>query len=256
MFFLLSKTLDLALAPLSWAIVLVVVALAAPARRVRLRRGALVAALAVIVVFSAQPVSNRLAWRLESAAPKTVRDDVVYDAAILLTGLVADRPTEDRGVRSYGDAVERMLATFELLRSGRARFAIITGGAPAGSTTTDEARVIADQLADWGIAKDRLIVEDRALNTRENAVEASRIAREHRLERLVIVTSAFHMPRALACFRAVDLAVDALPVDYRAFDPSRHGSTWLPRAIFLADSTDALREMAGGVVYRARGFAR
>jgi uncharacterized SAM-binding protein YcdF (DUF218 family) len=255
-FFVLSKTLDHAFSPLSWAIALVALSVALARRRPVASRRCGLAALVVLVVFSLEPVSNGLVRALEARAPTTAREDVTYDAVILLAGFVEERPTEDHGQRSYSDSIERLTVTFDLLRAGRARLAIVSGGPPNQQAPVIEARVLADQLVAWGIARERVIVEPTALNTRDNAVESARIARTMGLERLVVVTSAFHMPRSLACFRAVGLAVDALPVDWRGFDPARHGSAWLPRVGHLTQSSMALRELAGSVVYRVVGYAR
>jgi uncharacterized SAM-binding protein YcdF (DUF218 family) len=115
--------------------------------------------------------------------------------------------------------------------------------------------VVAKQLEDWGIAHDRIVVEDRALNTRDNAVESARIVRERGWRDVLIVTSAHHMPRALECFNAVGLPVDTMPVDFRSYDASGVSSTWMPRSGALNQSTSAIRELVGRVVYRVQGYA-
>jgi uncharacterized SAM-binding protein YcdF (DUF218 family) len=256
-FFFLSKILDLSFAPLSWVIVLLGAALVLRRRRPRAAPLLVVAALALAVLFSLEPVANSLTRSLETPRATTMHDGVTYDAALLLGGLVDERATESYGPPSYNDNAERMLTTFDLLRTGRVRYAVVSGGPVEGAKTkVIEAQAIADQLVAWGIAPDRIVVDGRAVNTRENAVNCARIAHERGWEQLVVVTSAFHMPRALACFRAVDLPVDALAVDYRSFDPETAGASWLPRAQYLAQSTAALRERAGLLVYKARGYAR
>jgi uncharacterized SAM-binding protein YcdF (DUF218 family) len=253
-FFFLSKTLDALLSPLTWAALLVAVGISrgSLARR---DRWLIASGLGVLVLFSFEPFENALLDALERSAPNTYRADVTYDAVILLGGAVerSSRP----GRPSYNDSVERLLATYDLLRSDRARLAIVSGGA-VDSATHDpvEAVVLGGQLVDWGVAPERVIIEPRARNTHENAVESQRIARERGFSRLLVVTSAFHMPRALACFRAVGLPVDALPVDYRAYDAKRFSGSWLPRANYLERSTMVLREWFGRGIYRLRGYAR
>jgi len=114
--------------------------------------------------------------------------------------------------------------------------------------------VLARQLESWGIAPDRLIIEDRSRNTRENAVESARILRERGWPRALLVTSAFHMPRALGCFRAVGLDVDTLAVDLRSDNTPKTLADLLPRTKSLHTSAAALRELAGRVIYRLRGY--
>ncbi len=256
MFFFFSKILDLAVAPLSWAIALVLVGMWATRRkRARLAFAAPIASAMVLCVFSFGPVANALVANLESSAATTVKPDVTYDAVIVLGGFVDDAATRTWSAPAYSDAVERMLVSYDLLRTGRAKVAILSG---ASATTVgseySEASVIARQLAAWGIAKDRLVVEDRAKNTRENAVESARIIRERGFARVVLVTSAMHMQRAAGCFVAAGVAFDTAPVDFRSHG-SRFPNSWLPRADKLDASTYALREHVGRIVYRASGYS-
>jgi uncharacterized SAM-binding protein YcdF (DUF218 family) len=254
-FFFLSKILDLAFAPLTWAMVLIFVALARRSSR-GVAVAASVGALGVLYGFSIEPVANGLERALEIPAVRTVHPEVTYDAVVLLGGLVDERATGTHHTPSYNDNNERLVAAFDLLRSGRARTVIVTGGFPdANDADNVEANVLARQLEAWGIARNRILVEPHARNTRENAVETAKIVKDHGFGRLVLVTSAFHMQRAVGCFRAVGLDVDAQPVDFRSFDPAAYQARWTPRASSLEASTNALREFAGRVIYRIRGYS-
>ena len=257
MFYVLSKIFDIFLSPLSWAIVLSLFGLRRTRVRKRSSRWPILCASFLLYAFSIEPVANALVASLETPDTKTARDEVTYDAVVLLGGVVDDRATWTHHEPAYNDNVERLLATYDLLRNGHAKVAVISGGAPdAKRAEVVEARVLAKQLVDWGIPKERVVVEDKARNTRENAVEVQRVARRFGWSKIVVVTSAMHMPRALDCFRAVSLDVDAFPVDYRSFDARRFPVNWLPRATFLAESEVAIREMAGRAIYRVQGYGR
>lgn len=274
MFFLLSKTLDAFLQPLTWALLLIAIAmLAARARTVeavapgkrtfwpkpgtRLRRGvdrvaraALPVAFGALLVFSLEPTSNALVRMLEVDAPRTQKPGVTYDAVILLGGLVEDR-VDSHGTVAYNDNVERLHGTYEVLRSGQARFAIVSGGSWAN--TVPEATTLAAELIRLGIEPERVLIEDKSRNTRENALFSAEIIRDRKLEKLLVVTSAFHMQRAVRCFEVVGLAVDALPVDYKSYDPAHFSGSFIPRSKSLFESSYAIRELAGRVVYRLSG---
>jgi uncharacterized SAM-binding protein YcdF (DUF218 family) len=255
-FYVLSKILDILLSPLAWAIALCLYAIPRKKRRRGQKWAALAGAL-VLYVFSIEPVANALTASLEkpSGKEKLAKKDVVYDAIVLLGGVLDDRSTATHGVPAYNDNIERLLVTFDALRTGRAKMAVISGGpVDASRSDTIEARVLAKQLVDWGIAEDRIVVEDQAKNTRENAVLVAGIARTRGWTSLLMVTSAMHVPRALDCFRAVQLDVDVLPVDYRSWDSKRFSSSWLPRPSFLAESTAVIREAFGRLVYRVQGY--
>jgi uncharacterized SAM-binding protein YcdF (DUF218 family) len=252
MFFFLSKVLDVFLSPLTWGLVLCCVGLL---RKWRWLRWTPALASAELAFFSLNPVSNALLMHLEREAPRTARRDVTYDAIILLGGPVDHDPTELRGVRSYNDNVERLLVSYDLLRTGRAKNVVVSGGYAWPGDRVNEARQLAKQLEDWGIARERIVVEPRALNTRGNAVESSRLVKQHGYRSLLLVTSAYHMPRSLDCFRAVGLKVDSLPVDFRASGPESPRD-WLPRARYLDTSEFALREMFGRWVYRVKRYGK
>jgi uncharacterized SAM-binding protein YcdF (DUF218 family) len=260
LFFVLSKILDVALSPLLWGMVLVALGVRLSRRppRIALRWRPWwlpLAGVGVLYVFAVDPVANRLVRSLESDAPRTYRPGVTYDAVVILGGLVDEPATVSSGVPSFNDNVERMLSAYDLLRRGFARSAIVSSG-PLATAGPVEAHVVADELEAWGIEKDRIVIEDRARNTHENAVYVSKIARDRGWKDLVVVTSAFHMRRAMECFNAENLAVDALPVDYRSYDPDAYTGSLLPRAHSLAMSEMAIREEAGRVIYRLRGYGR
>jgi uncharacterized SAM-binding protein YcdF (DUF218 family) len=253
-FFLLSKTIDALLSPFSWSVALIAIGVGWPMSSGR-RRSYAIAGLALLLLFSFEPFANALERALERGATRTYRPDATYDALILLGGLV--ERTASSGEPAYNENVERLLVTYELLRTNHARHVILSGGVLDPSVPSlVEADVLAQQLVDWGISRDRIVAERRSRNTHENAVESQRIANENGWRRLLVVTSAFHMPRAVGCFRAVGLAVDTLPVDYRAYDPARFSGSWLPRAMFLDHSTAAVREWCGREIYRLQGYAR
>jgi uncharacterized SAM-binding protein YcdF (DUF218 family) len=120
-----------------------------------------------------------------------------------------------------------------------------------------EARMLARQLVQWGIPPGRLILEERARNTHENAVYSKEIAIQRGFAKVLIITSAFHMPRAVECFGAVGMPVDTLLVDYRAH---LHGDSFprslLPRTSALDQSSGYFREVFGLWVYRWQGYAK
>ena len=256
-FYLLSKVLDTLLSPYTWGLGLVI--LATPFRRpkpgcYRRRRALGIAGIAILLVFSFEPVSAGMFHRLEHATTSTYRPDVVYDAVILLGGVSDERVVAETGQSAYNDNVDRLVQTHRLLSEGHARSAIISA-APVDPAFLEsgEARVLARQLAAWGIEPARIVLEEQARNTHENAVYSKRLAEERGFKNVLVVTSAFHMRRSIECFNAVGMKVDTLAVDYRTHGGPR---SYLPRAGFLSESTGTIREVVGLYIYRARGYAK
>ena len=260
MFFILSKLLDIFLCPYTWGVLLF--AAAVPwkrknLRRWRRRRAFGIAGITILVVSGMSPLSNWLMVKLEHTVPTTYRAETRYDAVILLGGLVDEIATAENDQPTYTDNVERLIVAHRLLREDKARFVIVSAATNPRYPQYGEANVIAQQLQDWGIDKERIIIEDKALNTRENALYAQAIAKERSFSKVLLVTSAFHMARAEGCFAAIGMNVDTLPVDYRAHASSgKSFDDWIPRVDGLSDMSGTLHEAFGRVVYRLRGYTR
>lgn len=253
-FLILSKILDLLLGPLTWALLLLALALLWQGRRPGRARAAAVLSLVVLLAFSLDPVSRWLFGRLEARAPDTFRPEPPYDVVVLLGG-VLEGPVLPGQPIELNNAAERLLAAADLVRSGQAGAVLVSGGnAFPRPGEAAESEVLAAWLRAHGVPPERIVCETRSRNTRENATESAPIIAARGWKRVLLVTSAWHVPRALGCFRAVGLSPDVLPVDHRAAPGPGYG--WLPRAAALSASTDALRETFGGLVYRVMGYAR
>ena len=255
MFLALSKVLDWLVAPLTWTLLLFVAALVV--RRRPVARGVLAGlGVAVLVLFSSDAVADRVQRFAERGARSTFRPDVVvYDAVVVLGGMVDAAASRASGNTELTEEADRIVRAFELVRVGRARNVILSAGLLAPRPgDVPEADRLAARLAQWGVPAAQIVVDAKSRNTRENAIEVGRIAAARGWRTLLVVTSAAHAPRALGCVRAVGLAPDVLPVDFRAGDGA--GRALLPRAGTLAKSTEVLRELVGRLVYRVAGYSR
>lgn len=252
-FFVLSKLLDVVVDPLWWVLAAVlggVVLLARGRRRGGL--GLVSAGLGLLFLASLPAVSNRLWAALETADVPPAGAEP-YDAVVLLGGAVSPLGSV-RDEPAWNDNIERLLVVRELLLSGRAKVALLSGGKLGGDLFT-EAEYLAKELATLGVPADRLVVEPKANNTRENATESKALLDARGAKRVLLVTSAFHMTRAKGCFRAVGIEADALSVDFRVREPSADPHL-APRGEYLSQTTRALREAFGRLVYRVMGYTR
>lgn len=255
MFVFLSKLLDLAFTPLAWSLLLGALSLALRRRFPKPALGLGVLGLVVLYLFSTFPVAGAITRHVEQGVLSSRAEGVVYDAVVVLGGMTEPGPSALAGSPQYGEAIERMLVGYAEVVSGGARHLIISGGLIEDDPGIPrEAVTVAKTLRQLGLAEDQIILEDRSRNTRENALYTAEIVRQRGFKRILLVTSAFHMKRSLGCFRAVGLAPDVLPTDWRAPGPSASHTNWTPRAEALDDSTRMLRELAGRIVYRARGW--
>lgn len=252
--FFLSKVLDPLVSPLVWVVALLITALVLVRRRPRLARGLSLSGIVLLWFFSTGWVASRLWQAGELDAVSTYREGQVYDVVVVLGGLIDDRATLRWGAPAYNENVERLLVPYELLRAGKARKVLVSGGIGHFGEGTSEAVLLARQLETWGIEKERILVEPGSRNTRENAVQSKALLDEHaKGASVLLVTSAFHMTRAAGCFRKAGVVFDTLPVDYRSRKLVMFGGLD-PRAQSLALSEAAIHERVGRIVYRLRGW--
>ena len=217
MFFVISKLAEILLTP-SDAVAIVGFAgllLLAFGRR---RAGVALAAAAafLVLVIGWGPVGSALMLPLEERFP--VPNLPEHVAGIVYLGGAIDPIVSSAHDRAaIGDAAERLTATAELARRYPDARIVLSGG--IGRLLTEGSRPEAfwagRLLERLGVAPGRIALDETSRNTIENAVNSRRIAAPKPSETWLLVTSAFHMPRAVACFEKVGFAVMPYPVDYR-----------------------------------------
>lgn len=217
MYFLLSKTLWLIFAPSSFLVICLCLAMVL-ALWGRLRAASMIGGLAAVILaaLSFSPVAERVAASLEGRFP-AYRDDgrPITGVIVLGGGLnLASSVTQTRLV--LGAAGDRLVAMADLARRYPEAKIIFTGGSGylAGSSES-EADLIERHLTTLGIAPGRVLFERASRNTYENAMMTKALVQPAAGEHWLLVTSAFHMPRAMALFRAAGFELEAYPVDWR-----------------------------------------
>jgi uncharacterized SAM-binding protein YcdF (DUF218 family) len=256
MFFVLSKVLRALIDPLMWVLALLLVGLVARNRRPRLATATLAGGAALLLVASLPLVGHALLRTLEMPVRTTIRDGVVYDVVVVLSGVINDDPTLISGEPQYNESVDRLLVAYTLHKQGRARNLLLSGGSGQLGGGAPEADVLARQLEAWGVGAGHVYRDSKSRNTHENAVESARIIAENGWKRVLLVTSAFHMPRAIGCFHAVGLGdIDTLAVDIRTVPPRLSAGQLSPAIEALGWTSLAIHEWVGRVAYRLRGFS-
>lgn len=173
--------------------------------------------------------------------------------AILVLGGLAEGPADRPDTVDYADSIERALYARHLFLADKAPLILISGGSAPG--WRPEAEIIADLLVDLGVPRTALLTENKSRNTRQNALFSQVMLQERQMKRVLLVTSAYHMQRAQATFRALGVEVIPAPTDHHLTADEFPSMNWLPKAEALEQSTRALKEYLGWVVYRLRGWA-
>ncbi|WP_414473968.1 YdcF family protein [Microvirga sp. M2] len=176
---------------------------------------AIVATVATIAL-GLLPVGTFLMAPLEERFPQFQDDGKPVDGIILLGGAIDASDSVARGQIAANEAAERILDTIQLAhRYPQASILISGGGGTVFGDGVDEAPVVADYFKSIGIDPTRFIIEDRSRTTAENALYSRALVQPKQGERWLLVTSAWHMPRAVGVFDKVGFPVTAYPVDFR-----------------------------------------
>ncbi|MFG1432217.1 YdcF family protein [Xanthobacter sp. V2C-8] len=239
----------------------IVLALAALALLAGLRRAGgvlLTVGVAGVLVFGFSPAANYIMSPLEERFPQFHDDGKPITGVLLLGGAELPDIGLARGQPAFSEAGERVIAFADLARRyPEARLAFIGGsGALIPDGHGREAEMMRQSLGALGIDPARVEFEEKSRNTAENAEFARALLKPKPGERWLLVTSAFHMPRAMGCFRAVDFPVVAYPVDFRTIGPSELNGLF-SRAASGLDFTDVgVKEWVGLVAYYLGGKTR
>jgi len=223
-------------------------------RRRTLGRWLIGAAAAGLLVFGLSPVANLAIIPLEERFPQSAPPEAV-DGIIILGGAVDTIVTSTRGQTALTTSGERITVAARLAaRHPGARIVHTGGEGLLLASGTSEAEGALPLLLSFGIAEDRLVMEDKSRNTWENAVLTRELLGPQPGQTWLLVTSAYHMPRAMGVFRAAGWdGVTAYPVDFRTRgwqDQSR----WFPGVSQGLRRFDiAVREWIGLLAYWATG---
>jgi uncharacterized SAM-binding protein YcdF (DUF218 family) len=221
---------------------------ARPARRVVCGVGAALLAITFL------PLGNWLLYPLEARFPPPRPMPEKIDGIVVLGGSINARVSAYWGVPALSGQAERLTEAVVLARRYPAAKLVFSGGpgvfTPDGPT---EAAVARQFFAAQGISSGRLIVEDKATNTYQNVVRLKKLLHPVTGERWLLVTSSYHLPRAVGLFRQVRWPVIPYPVDYKTAGPARVSITGIELAQSLDAFDFALYAWSGLVVYRLLG---
>jgi uncharacterized SAM-binding protein YcdF (DUF218 family) len=200
------------------------------------------------------PIASYVILPLEQRFPPFQDDGRPVDGIILLGGSVDASESASRETIVANESAERVLDTIQLAhRYPQARILISGGGGTVFGDGAAEAPIIADFLKSIGIDPTRMIVEDRSRTTSENAMFSRELGKPQEGERWLLVTSAWHMPRAVGVFERAGFPVTAYPVDFR----TSGGSGGQRPFAFISDGLRRLdvgtKEWAGLIGYYATG---
>jgi uncharacterized SAM-binding protein YcdF (DUF218 family) len=255
MFFILSKVLGFFAVPSNLIMMLGLAGAGLLCTRfARLGWRLAIASLLLLAVFGFSPLGNALMVSLEQRFPRWDPARGEPDGMVVLGGMVTPDVSAARNEVALNESAERLTVVAELARRyPKARIVFSGGSGSLLYRDETEAEFAVRLLESFGIARDRIAMEDQSRNTAENAEYSRRLAQPKADERWLLVTSAHHMPRAVGVFRRVGFLVEAYPVDWRTRGVADTLRPFATVGQGLQRTDTAVREWVGLAVYRLTG---
>jgi len=251
MFFMLSKVLWLVAQPLSLVFLLILAGILAYWRNWRrLGAGLSLGAMVLLGLFAFTTLGALLIAPLENrfARPATAPDDV--GVILVLGGGFGGVVSLARGNEELRDSGDRFVEALYLANRYPNAKIVVTGGVgnpfQPGETDADIARRFYQRL---GVPADRLVFEGESRNTAENVEFTKSLLEVTPGQSVLLVTSAFHMPRSMGIFRQAGVDVVPCPVDYRAVPEPGFGLELAEPSFNVNTASVAIKEWIGLLAY-------
>ncbi len=252
MFFITSKLLTFLVSPLVWIVVALLVAVFSkfPDRK----RKTLKWTLLLTLIFSNSFLFDECLrlWEVQATPYENLK---TYEAGIVLGGMSVYDPEMDRA--QFFRPVDRLIQAVELYKRGKIKKIVFTGGSGRVlHPEMKEGNYIKRYLLYMGVPESNFIIESESKNTYESAVNTKQLLTDNEVDgNLLLVTSAMHMRRSIACFNKAGLIAQPYSTD-RYSGPRKYEFDHLviPEPSVLYDWTKLLHEIVGYASYKLAGY--
>lgn len=253
MFFILSKTLNYLLMPLT--IVFLCLLASIVVKKVRLRKWLFWIGFFLLWLFTNEFISNELmrAWEIPARRFDSLHK---YKLGIVLTGTTLPLKPNDRVYFQRG--ADRVTHTVQLYKLGLIERILISGG--TGRLVQEEepeANLFRKAMILMGVPEEKITIENETRNTYESAVEVKKMLTDsaYQSSDLLLITSAFHMRRSLACYRKAGLEPEPFTTDFFSHERLFYIDTlFVPKVDALVTWHKLTREWVGFIAYKVAGY--
>ncbi|MDJ0534484.1 MAG: YdcF family protein [Xenococcaceae cyanobacterium MO_207.B15] len=261
-FLFLSKLLPLFIYPLGLTCILLMIGLFLSFKRSRWTFLPVLLSLILLITAGNPRTANYLLSTLEGqyVSPQQLP---TADAIVVLGG-ATKTAAPPRVLPDLNEHSDRILYAAKLYKEEKAPLIILSGGRMEWyGAENSEAYDMAEILELMGIPPEAIIEEGNSLNTYQNAIYTQEILKENNINSILLVTSAFHTPRAMLIFRRLGINAIPAPTDFivseqelAAVNYSRESQilSFFPEPNSLARTTLVIKEYIGTLVYRLKGW--
>ncbi|MGO8697828.1 MAG: YdcF family protein [Limisphaerales bacterium] len=169
---------------------------------------------------------------------------------------VSDRDPYGLALRDGGT---RILTGLELIRAGKASALVLGGGSPVpGRPAISAPSLLQHWIVAWGLANKAEVVTNlgNCMNTHDEAVQFQKLEKVYGWRKVLLVTSALHMPRSVAVFKNQGIEVEPVACDFKIYGvpDARFRFSLFPSLNRFQIFGLYLHEKIGWWVYRVRGW--
>ena len=254
MFFILSKTINFLFMPLM--VVCLCFLFSVLLKKQNLKKRFFWSGFILLFFFSNDFIANEVmgAWEIKT---KPYHDMKTYSLGIVLTGATIPELLPNDRVY-FNHAADRVVHTVQLFKLGIIRKVLVSGGSGRLVNIGErEAQKFKEAMILMGIPNDSILIEDKTRNTHESALEVKKIITKmgYKQENSLLITSAFHMRRSLACYRKVGMAVDNFTTDFYSHPRKYYFDTlFIPKIEAFVIWHILVREWLGMIAYKLAGY--
>ena len=241
----LHKILPLIFSPLILVIGLIILGII-----FNLRKFSLIG-LIVLILSSLPIISNKfIAYLEKDYQPIEIADVENVDAIVVLSGMIRVIGDEENLKYEFTDSVDRFFAGLDLFNNNKSPILILTRGKMPWSIGIAEGEYLKELAIKYGVSEENIILTDEVQNTDQEAKAIKEILTED--AKIILVTSAFHMPRAEKVFKAANINLIPYPVDFQNSKSKTTMMDFIPSAESLFDTSHFFREMIGRLYYNLK----
>ena len=208
--------------------------------------------LIVLVICSLPIFSNRLIAYLEhNYQLKNISKVEKADAIVVLSGMVRAIQTNDSLSYEFNESVDRIFAGIDLFKENKAPSLILTRGKVPWSIGIPEGEYLRDVAIKFGVPRKKILLTENVQNTDQEAKSVKKILTID-APKVILVTSAFHMPRAQKVFEEVGIRIVPFPVDFRNAANKLTFMHFMPSAKSIWETSFFVKEMIGRTYYNLK----
>jgi uncharacterized SAM-binding protein YcdF (DUF218 family) len=205
--------------------------------------------VSILIICSLPVFSNKLITYLENGYILSDASSAkTADAIVVLSGMV--RTTNGKNGLSYewGEASDRIFAGIELIKKNKAPIMVLTGGKLPWSTGKPEGEYLREVAIKYGVPNKNILLTENVKNTDQEAKAVAELLNKSS-PKIILVTSAYHMPRAQKVFEAAGINTEPFAVDFLSGADKYTIMNFIPSAKAFNQTSFFIRELIGRLYY-------